>query len=206
MIELRKQPRQDRSRAKVDGILAAAADLCSGRGLDALTTNAVAARAGVSIGSLYQYFPGKAALLAALIRAERANLLEAVERIVSSDAASNLTDLVDELIEATVAHYLARPSLSRTLNLARSQLPPEDRQRGGLHHGAQRKAGLHLPHPRQAAQVLAVDAGEVLGVLGHHLQQVIRRPRHQVAFQHVRHPRHLAFEGVQQVFGLGFAG
>lgn len=125
MIELRKQPRQDRSRAKVDGILAAAADLCSGRGLDALTTNAVAARAGVSIGSLYQYFPGKAALLAALIRAERANLLEAVERIVSSDAAQSLTHLVDELIEATVAHYLARPSLSRTLNLARSQLPPD---------------------------------------------------------------------------------
>jgi AcrR family transcriptional regulator len=130
MIELRKQPRQDRSRAKVDGILAAAADLCSGRGLDALTTNAVAARAGVSIGSLYQYFPGKAALLAALIRAERANLLEAVERIVSSDAASNLTDLVDELIEATVAHYLARPSLSRTLNLARSQLPPDPEAAG----------------------------------------------------------------------------
>lgn len=125
MIELRKHPRQDRSRAKVDGILAAAADLCSGRGLDALTTNAVAARAGVSIGSLYQYFPGKAALLAALIRAERANLLEAVERIVSSDAASSLTLLVDELIEATVAHYLARPSLSRTLNLARSQIPPD---------------------------------------------------------------------------------
>jgi AcrR family transcriptional regulator len=125
MIELRKHPRQDRSRAKVDGILAAAADLCSGPGLDALTTNAVAAKAGVSIGSLYQYFPGKAALLAALIRAERASLLEAVERIVCSDAAQSLTHLVDELIEATVTHYLARPSLSRTLNLARSQLPPD---------------------------------------------------------------------------------
>jgi hypothetical protein len=36
-----------------------------------------------------------------------------------------LTDLVDDLIEATVAHYLERPSLSRTLNLARSQLPPD---------------------------------------------------------------------------------
>jgi AcrR family transcriptional regulator len=125
MIELRKQPRQDRSRAKVDGILAAAADLCSGPGLDALTTNAVAAKAGVSIGSLYQYFPGKAALLSALIRAERANLLEAVERIVCSDAAQSLTNLVDELIEATVAHYLERPSLSRTLNLAQTQLPPD---------------------------------------------------------------------------------
>lgn len=125
MIEFRKHPRQDRSRAKVDGILAAAADLCSGRGLDALTTNAVAARAGVSIGSLYQYFPGKAALLAALIRAERATLLEAVERIVSSEAAQSLNQLVDGLIKAAVGHYLARPSLSRTLNLARTQLPPD---------------------------------------------------------------------------------
>ena len=124
-MELRRQPRQDRSRAKVDGILAAAADLCSGPGLDALTTNAVAARAGVSIGSLYQYFPGKAALLAALIRAERANLLEAVERIVCSDAAQSLTKLVEELIEASVAHYLARPALTRTLTLAQSQLPPD---------------------------------------------------------------------------------
>lgn len=125
MIEFRKHPRQDRSRAKVDGILAAAADLCSGRGLDALTTNAVAARAGVSIGSLYQYFPGKAALLAALIRAERATLLEAVERIVSSEAAHSLNQLVDGLINAAIGHYLARPSLSRTLNLARTQLPPD---------------------------------------------------------------------------------
>lgn len=125
MIELRKHPRQNRSRAKVEGILAAAADIVSGRGLEAVTTNAVAARAGISIGSLYQYFPGKAALLAALIRDERANLLEAVERIVSSDAAHSLANLVDELIEATVAHYLARPSLSRTLNLARTQLPPD---------------------------------------------------------------------------------
>ena len=125
MIELRKHPRQNRSRAKVEGILAAAADIVSGRGLEAVTTNAVAARAGISIGSLYQYFPGKAALLAALIRDERAHLLEAVERIVSSDAAHSLANLVDELIEATVAHYLARPALSRTLNLARTQLPPD---------------------------------------------------------------------------------
>ncbi len=105
--------------------MAAAADICSGKGLDAVTTNAVAAQAGVSIGSLYQYFPGKDALLAALIRAERANLLEAVERIVCSDAAYSLTNLVDELIEATVTHYLERPALSRTLNLARTQLPPD---------------------------------------------------------------------------------
>jgi AcrR family transcriptional regulator len=125
MIQLRKHPRQSRSRAKVEGILAAAADIVSGRGLDAVTTNAVAAQAGISIGSLYQYFPHKAALLAALIRDERANLLESVERIVCSDAAKNLSRLVGELIEATVAHYTARPALSRTLNLAQTHLPPD---------------------------------------------------------------------------------
>ena len=125
MIEFRKQLRKDRSLAMIEGILAAAAGLCSVRGLDALTTSAVAVRAGVSIGSIYQRFPDKTALLAALIRAERASLLESVERIVCSDAACSLTRLVDELVDAALAHYLERPSLSRRLNLARTQIPPD---------------------------------------------------------------------------------
>ena len=166
MIEIRKQPRQNRSRAKVDGILAAAADLCSGQGLDALTTNAVAARAGVSIGSLYQYFPGKAALLAALIRVERANLLEAVERIVCSDAAQSLTKLVDELIKASAAHYLERPSLSRTLDLARSQLPPDPEASEFSARItvliATRLDELTIPRPETTAQdVLAILRGMI---------------------------------------------
>jgi AcrR family transcriptional regulator len=125
MIELRKQPRQQRSRSRVEDILAAAADLCAGRGLDALTTNAVAARAGVSIGSLYQYFPGKTALLTALIRAERASLLQAVERLVSTDRPRTLTEVADDLIDLTVAHHLERPALTRALGLARLHLPPD---------------------------------------------------------------------------------
>jgi AcrR family transcriptional regulator len=125
MIEFRKQLRKDRSRIMSDGILAAAADVCSDRGLDALTTSAVAVRAGVSIGSIYQRFPDKAALLAALIRVERANLLESVERVVCSSSACSLTNLVHELIDAALAHYLERPSLLRTLNLARTQIPPD---------------------------------------------------------------------------------
>ena len=166
MIHLRKQPRQSRSRAKVDGILAAAADLCSGPGLDALTTNAVAAKAGVSIGSLYQYFPGKEALLVALIRAERANLLEAVERMVCSDTAHSLTRLVDELIEVTVAHYLERPSLSRTLHLAQTQIAPDPAAdefsvRVNLLIAA-RLDELSIPRPETTAQdVLAILRGMI---------------------------------------------
>ena len=62
----RKEPVQERSRRTVDGILDAAAHLFGERGYTATTTNHVAELAGVSIGSLYQYFPNKDALLVAL--------------------------------------------------------------------------------------------------------------------------------------------
>ncbi len=62
----RKQPRQARSRDTVKAILKAAAQVFASRGYARATTNHVAERAGVSIGSLYEYFPGKDALLVAL--------------------------------------------------------------------------------------------------------------------------------------------
>ncbi|MCA3366430.1 MAG: helix-turn-helix transcriptional regulator, partial [Roseomonas sp.] len=64
----RKQPIQDRSRETVGAILEAAARILEAEGLEAANTNAIAARAGVSIGSLYQYFPDKVAIFAELIR------------------------------------------------------------------------------------------------------------------------------------------
>lgn len=75
--EPRKRPRQRRSVETVDRILAAAARIFDERGYHGTTTNHVAEAAGVSIGSLYQYFPNKDALLVAL--AER-HVDEAAER------------------------------------------------------------------------------------------------------------------------------
>lgn len=65
-IEPRKVPRQGRSRATVDAILDAAAEGIASRGYDALTTNAISERAGVSIGTLYEYFPNRDAIVASL--------------------------------------------------------------------------------------------------------------------------------------------
>jgi AcrR family transcriptional regulator len=166
MIEPRKQPRQHRSRAKVATILSAAGDICAGRGLEALTTNAVAARAGVSIGSLYQYFPGKAALLAALIRAERASLLQAVERMVSADDSRTLAQVADDLIDLAVEHHPERPALSRALNLARLQLPPDAEAAEFSARitvlTAARFRQLGVPVPETAAQdVLAILRGMI---------------------------------------------
>src|SRR5215218_10075491 len=71
-ISARKRPIQQRSRQTVDLLLEAAAQVLEGGGLAAFNTNALAARAGVSIGSVYQYFPGKDAVMAALVRREAA--------------------------------------------------------------------------------------------------------------------------------------
>lgn len=79
----RKRPRQQRSRALVDRVLDAAARIFTEDGYRATTTNDVAAEAGVSIGSLYQYFPNKDALLVGL--AER-HLGEALPLLVEAGA------------------------------------------------------------------------------------------------------------------------
>jgi AcrR family transcriptional regulator len=63
----KKRPVQRRAQTTVDAILAAAAHILIRDGYDALSTNRVAERAGVSIGSLYQYFPNKEALVGDLV-------------------------------------------------------------------------------------------------------------------------------------------
>ncbi len=69
-LKPRKNPEQSRSAETVRTILEGAARVLEERGLAGYTTNAVAERAGVSVGSVYQYFPGKEALTAALVARE----------------------------------------------------------------------------------------------------------------------------------------
>jgi len=66
-LEPRKSPVQKRSRATVDDILSAAAQVFETHGYAAGTTNRIAERAGVSIGTLYQYFPSKESIAVALL-------------------------------------------------------------------------------------------------------------------------------------------
>src|SRR6186713_2006728 len=64
----RKKPQQRRSRVTIDTIFEAAIQVLLANGLDKITTIQIADRAGVSVGTLYQYFPNKRALLAAVVR------------------------------------------------------------------------------------------------------------------------------------------
>src|SRR4029453_18822354 len=76
----RKTPRQERSRATVDALLEAATDILERDGYAKLTTNRIAARAGVNIASLYQFFPGKDAIVAELRRRHVAEQRAAMTR------------------------------------------------------------------------------------------------------------------------------
>jgi AcrR family transcriptional regulator len=75
----KKWPIQERARVTMDAMLTAAAHILEARGLAAVNTNIIAERAGVSIGSLYQYFPNKTALLTLVADRLRARLTDAVK-------------------------------------------------------------------------------------------------------------------------------
>ncbi len=124
-IEPRKRPRQARAAATVEAILEATAHILEREGLGALNTNNIAVRAGVSVGSLYQYFPTKQAILTEIIRRKRRRLVDGIERALRAVDGATLADGVDGLIAATIEHQIAWPRLARTLEAAEAFLPLE---------------------------------------------------------------------------------
>jgi len=82
---VRKAPRQQRARASVDCVLEAAAQVLEASGDGGFNTNAVAERAGVSIGTLYRYFPDKQSILKALALRETEAHRRAVVAIIENE-------------------------------------------------------------------------------------------------------------------------
>ena len=107
----RKRPQQQRSAAKVEVILEAAARVLAQHALGGFHTNCVAAAAGVSIGSLYQYFPNKAALVAALIERKQQALADAAEARVALLLHRPLEQALRGLARLAVDQQLAERAL-----------------------------------------------------------------------------------------------
>jgi len=110
---MRKEPRQARSRATTGAILDAAAHILGERGWAGLTTNAVADVAGVSIGSLYQYFPNKLALIEAVRRRHFDDVL-AVLRAAADDKLPRARRLA-ALVDGMIAVHSRYPAAHRVL-------------------------------------------------------------------------------------------
>jgi len=116
-FRFRKLPVQARSRATVDAVLTAAAQVFATHGYAAGTTNRIAERAGVSIGSLYEYFPNKDALLIAILEAHIRESEMILEKTTSElrTAAGNLRCTVARLVGAMVELHTRDPELHRVL-------------------------------------------------------------------------------------------
>lgn len=117
-IQPRKIPAQARSQETVAILLEAAAQVLEARGLEGFNTNEIAKRAGVSIGSLYQYFPSKDAMVLALMHREKERFHDDALRAL--DAATG-RDAMTFLIEAAVRQQLSRPDLALLLDTQESQ-------------------------------------------------------------------------------------
>ena len=132
-LEPRRSPRQERARITVEAILEAGAELFGDLGYARTTTNRIAERAGVSIGTLYQYFPGKDAVLARLLEDHHHDVHEALAASLEelSDPATDLEQGLRRLMERLVALHLENPKVTRALRadvLAQSEV-------GTLRHG-----------------------------------------------------------------------
>jgi AcrR family transcriptional regulator len=129
MSYLRKRPRQARSRATFDAIVEAAARILVEAGPARLTTNRVAARAGVSIGSLYQYFPGRAAIVRALVERELERA-EALRPAALDDATVPVAVRLRAVVDWHLDVHAASPDLARALRgLVPHVLPLEEIRR-----------------------------------------------------------------------------
>ncbi|HKU97451.1 MAG TPA: TetR/AcrR family transcriptional regulator [Vineibacter sp.] len=116
----RKRPEQDRSRATVEAIIEAAARILAKGGYGGFTTNHVAEKAGVSIGTLYQYFPNKESLLGELIRRHKLAIEDGIEVLTPQAGDLPFAAVVRAAIEHVVRAHLVDPALHRVL----SETPP----------------------------------------------------------------------------------
>lgn len=112
----RRRPTQSRAHETVDAILGGVIRLLKrGRG-SAITTNSIARAAGVSIGSVYQYFPNKQAMFAALHERH----IEQVDRVlllkIRESAGESLEQLVSHLMDGMIELHAADPELAALLD------------------------------------------------------------------------------------------
>lgn len=102
-MEPRKSPVQARSAASVEAILKATIQVLLKIGKDRLTTTRVAARAGVSVGTLYQYFPNKSALLRAVLQRHMDEIGSAMETACREQTGSSLEKMATALVTSFLA-------------------------------------------------------------------------------------------------------
>jgi AcrR family transcriptional regulator len=145
--DARKQPHQERSRATLDAIVIAATRILEREGLERLTTTRIAEVAGVSVGSLYQYFPNREAIIGAIIDQQLDGMLSAFRGLVAH---------VDELELEPMITAVLRGLLAVSRTHARLHAPLYEEM--GAAHRTQRHARTLAAYVDMVASVLGSRA------------------------------------------------
>lgn len=111
----RKNASQDRSRATVDALIEATARVLVKDGFDKASTNRIADSAGVSIGSLYQYFPSKEALVVAVIERHNEESMRLVRSSLADVAALPIEQAIRKIVAVAIEAHRLDPKLHRVL-------------------------------------------------------------------------------------------
>lgn len=137
-ISPQRKPVQERAQITVEAILDAAIKLLKRKGATSLTTNRIAESAGVSIGSVYQYFPNKYAIYLALHERHIARVDGVMRRRICESQNETLEVLIGSMIDGMIEMHEADPELSgntvdfsvRNLKLFREALAPHSKEFG----------------------------------------------------------------------------
>jgi AcrR family transcriptional regulator len=172
----RRVPQQDRSRALVERVLDAAERQLGAEGGGALTTTRLAAEAGVSVGSLYQYFPDTAAIVTALATRHMDAFEALMDDLVAEAAPGAWTDPAGALLDLFAARYRAEPGY-RALwfgpHLTEELREADRRNKRALADGVRRLlVRSELAHDDERLGIVCLAAVHVADAL---LQEAFRR-------------------------------
>lgn len=110
-MSMRRQPRQARSQERVNQILDVAEQLFVQDGYSSTTTNAIARAAKVPIGSLYQFFPDKSAIIYALAERYNAQLRSALLELLDRDIEISLEEKMAQIVDLVYCFFIDHPGL-----------------------------------------------------------------------------------------------
>jgi AcrR family transcriptional regulator len=173
----RRRPQQRRARQTVDAVLDAVARILKREGMKAVTTNRIAEVAGVSIGSVYQYFPDKRAIFVALHERHIQEIDRLVEAKLFEHAASPVEDLIGAMMEAMIEAHATDPELYELLLTEVPHRAEGTRDFAVRLHGAFRLAISSRVHELRSRR----DLDKVVFVVTHMVESlshgaVLRRP------------------------------
>lgn len=175
----RRQPKQRRSHETVDAILSAVVKILKRNGVAAVTTNRIAEVAGVSVGSVYQYFPDKRAIYLALHDRHVEEVSRLIDATLVERAAAPLEEILRALMEALIDAHSPDPELFGLLD---AEVPHgstgANLLQGRLRNALRLALGARREQPegrRNLERTLFVVA-HMIDALAHGV--VLGRPRH----------------------------